>query len=305
MGSSLPSEGHRSDASVDVFLHIPKTGGSTLRTLLYEEYEGALLKVSYRKEGRTLPQLVGDLRSITPEQWNGHRLVFGHVGFGIHREIPRPVTYFTLVRHPVDRLMSQYLHSRRTADAAHHDAAVSYSLVECLRRGLVPRWINPLVWTLSEAQWQMEMGERGDEPCDEASLAEATRNLDAFAVVGLTERYDMSVAAMRSVLGWQQATYTTSNVGETPAWRRDPELRRELASLVELDLRLYETATQRFEQQWAENEAAFEDAMATTRWRQRRHMWWVTAERKWRAVRMVASADGRRRKARRAARPAA
>jgi len=261
----MTSEPPTWEEPLDVFLHVPKTGGTTLRTLLDAEYAGGVLRMYYRKHGHTLQDVVADLRKMEAPQWDRYRLVMGHFGWGLHYEVPRPVRYFTLARNPIDLLMSQYLHSRRVADAVHHDVAIAHSLTECLRRELVPRWINPLVWHLSDARWQLEMGVRADEPCNEQTLEEATRNVDEFAVIGLTERFDESVAAMRVLLGWGRHPYTTSNVGERPAWRREQDARREVSSRLELDIELYGHISRRFDQLWAANETTFHTALTAAR----------------------------------------
>jgi len=41
-------------------------------------------------------------------------VISGHLYFGIHREIPRPTAYFTMLRDRVDRILSNYYYVLHT-----------------------------------------------------------------------------------------------------------------------------------------------------------------------------------------------
>lgn len=39
-----------------------------------------------------------------------------HMGFGLHRHLPNPAVYFTLMRDPIERVMSHHYHILRDPD---------------------------------------------------------------------------------------------------------------------------------------------------------------------------------------------
>ena len=94
-----------------IFIHIPKTGGTSLRSLFEDHYGDRLLRV-YRSgpEPRVHPD---EIASITAQQ-AGAPAVFGHFAFGIHEHLPGEARYAAVLRDPVMRVVSHYyLYVRR------------------------------------------------------------------------------------------------------------------------------------------------------------------------------------------------
>ncbi len=78
--------------------------------------------------------------------------------------------------------------------------------------------------------------------CSPDTLEQAKKNLrEHFSVVGLLERYDVSVVLMKRIFGWRMPLYRIRNVTE----RRPPitEVPRQIVDIIEqnnrLDLELY------------------------------------------------------------------
>ncbi len=86
-----------------IFLHIPKAAGSTLLHILQRAYkpENRLFieDDSIREPDRLLS-------SMSDTQKREIALLAGHVKFGIHTWLPQPATYFTILRHPIERIIS-------------------------------------------------------------------------------------------------------------------------------------------------------------------------------------------------------
>jgi hypothetical protein len=98
-----------------VFIHVPKTAGSSLRDAVAELYPPSARLYLYHPWGlkgaidpKEFPQLPVELRARV-------RFVAGHIFYGLHQDLPRPARYTTIVREPVDRAASLYHHYRRLA----------------------------------------------------------------------------------------------------------------------------------------------------------------------------------------------
>src|SRR5438874_1730089 len=92
-----------------LFLHIPKTGGSTLSKILERQYP--------RAQTLTLDdQKIAQFKTLPVAERGRYCLVKGHLHFGLHHFIPRPSTYITLLREPVERVLSFYHYARSTPD---------------------------------------------------------------------------------------------------------------------------------------------------------------------------------------------
>ena len=90
-----------------IFLHIPKTAGSTMHAVLWRLY-GRKHVFMATVRGRHV-ELMDDLAERLHEP-PPLKAVISHVGFGFHErlEAARPYRHYTFLRNPVDRVISHY-----------------------------------------------------------------------------------------------------------------------------------------------------------------------------------------------------
>ena len=88
-------------------------------------------------------------------------------------------------------------------------------------------------------------------------LPAAVHNLDEHFAVGLTERFDASLIAMRELLGWRRPFYVSRNVGTRPNDVLHADTRELIAAYNALDVELYRHARERFELQIARRGRSF------------------------------------------------
>jgi hypothetical protein len=91
-----------------LFLHIPKTAGTSLRADIAGQlrYSETLLVYPGSGVGLSLEQLA----AMPDHQKRQFSLVFGHFFVGLHRLIPQPSHYVTFVREARSRLRSNVMH---------------------------------------------------------------------------------------------------------------------------------------------------------------------------------------------------
>eukprot|EP00002_Diphylleia_rotans_P022365 TRINITY_DN437_c1_g1_i1.p1 TRINITY_DN437_c1_g1~~TRINITY_DN437_c1_g1_i1.p1 ORF type:complete len:375 (-),score=85.62 TRINITY_DN437_c1_g1_i1:170-1129(-) len=103
LGLSIPREPHN---HTRLFIHVPRTGGSALRGFVesISKEKGLHFKVTIN--AFRFPQSPY-LKTPDRDHWN---VIFGHYAFGLHRLLPSYsyYTYFTTVRHPIERWVSQF-----------------------------------------------------------------------------------------------------------------------------------------------------------------------------------------------------
>ena len=97
------------------FLHVPKTAGTALRRVLAEQYGPDRVLELYHGIGA---DDVERLRRMEARDWQQVRAVAGHMEYGIHELIPFPVRYVTMLRDPVDRIVSHYSYRARDSGPA-------------------------------------------------------------------------------------------------------------------------------------------------------------------------------------------
>ncbi|SDC82928.1 MULTISPECIES: sulfotransferase family 2 domain-containing protein [unclassified Candidatus Frackibacter] len=218
-----------------IFMHIPKTGGITLRRIIDKQYDESKVFTGKHKGA------IGELE----EDRNQFRCVQGHVRFGIHEYCPEPYTYITMIREPVDRMISEYYHIRRSPTNRFHERMQSINLKEYA--------ISNEFASNSNRQVSILTGVKKDPfDLEKADLKEAKRNLDEyFSVVGITERFDESLLLMKRELGWDNILYTKKNVGQNRLPKE--EVSNEVLDIIKernkLDIELYNYAKNNLQEQ--------------------------------------------------------
>jgi hypothetical protein len=226
------------DASCIVFLHVPKTAGSTLTTVLRWQYRRLrphqVLRVSphesIEEQLDRLGPAIADLR-----------VLMGHFPYGAHELLPMPCRYITIVRDPVNRVLSEYRYVLSASGHPLHDALTSSSMDvdEYLSSGIDRFQLeNALTRQLSGRD------EHDDTPPTEHDVEVASDHLRTFDAVGLTERFDESLVLFKQVLGWSTPLYFRRNVSKAgPASGQVPaDVIARIRERNLLDLRIYELA---------------------------------------------------------------
>lgn len=243
---AMPTSPH--DFQTLIFLHIPKTAGTSLRHVLARQYpphETIELYAHSQVRGSNrypyLDELAGEVRERC-------RLLSGHFNFGLHERMPGPCRYLAVLREPVSRVLSIYGHAREHADHPLHKAIADEGLgVRELLEIDANEYRNAQTRAVSGLDLPVFLATAPAE-----ALALAKRNLDAhFVVCGLTERYDELLACAMVALGWKGATLDRLNVGRSghqPASGPADAVRASIAEANQLDIELYRYAEVRFDQ---------------------------------------------------------
>jgi hypothetical protein len=219
-----------------VFVHIHKTAGTTLRSLTDRQYRpNEIASVDWKSLEAFKASPEADRARI--------RLLRGHMPFGLHEFLPRPSTYITLMREPLDRAVSHYYWVRERPEHDLKAHAAAGDLVAYLESGVAADLDNGQVRLIAGAAF-VPFGEM-----TEAHLEQAVRNLDErFALAGLSERFDETLVLLRDALGWHRSLYYTRQnpTRGRPRDALDARTADALRAHNRLDLELYGYATDRF-----------------------------------------------------------
>jgi hypothetical protein len=221
-----------------IYVHIPKTAGTTLYSILKKNFERARIFFSHS---------AADLASLPAEERVRLQLIRGHFPYGIHRCLSQPFEYITILRDPIERTISNYYYVLRSPDHHLHNRLVTQKI------GLKEYVIESSNKQLDNGQTRMISGDGFQAPfgrCGRELLEQAKHNLQhSFSVVGLTERFDETVLLMARRFGWKRTHYVRRNTTEKrlPGEQLDPEILEAVRALNALDLELYAFATTLFE----------------------------------------------------------
>lgn len=224
-----------------IFLHIQKTAGTTLHRILdrqYPPHQDFFL--------RTANDYL-DFLDLSLEQRGQYRLIRGHMNFGLHQLLPGPATYFTVLREPVERVISYYYHIKRDPAHPQHKLAKQWELKEFLKLG-----VDKLMANGQTRIWSGDRPDLGYGECTTEVLALAKSNLRQYcSVVGLTERFDEALLLLKKRFGWRNIFYTRQNISKQRLTR--DELSSETLEMIEyynqFDIEFYQYGKELFEEQ--------------------------------------------------------
>lgn len=230
-----------------LFLHIPKTAGSTLMQIIERQYSPEAILIQHQP---TIHQALGALPSGAIDRFE---VAMGHLWFGVHALVPRAATYITVLRDPIERVISHYYFVQQHPEHYLHGVSRGMSLEEYVTSGCSNELAND--------QTRLLAGGAIDTPSE--MLAIAKQNLERhFAVVGLTEEFDQSLLLMQRCFGWRSPFYLKRNVTRHPSKAQLPAATlRVVEQHNQLDLELYRFARERFHARVRREGPAFEQAV--------------------------------------------
>lgn len=249
-----------------IFVHILKTGGMTLNTIIEKHYSPDRTYSTF--PSRHHPQ--GSLETFhqfTEAQKAKLDVLYGHMSYGLHEYLPRSAVYFTLLRDPVDRVISRYYHIHRDPKSLLHEEIQSgqMDLVDFTKHMAEAGQMDNLQTRVIAGNWVL----RGYGECDEQMLATAKENLKKFAVIGLMERFDETCLLLQRAFGWRDVYYTKRNVTKSRPLQADipDQTLQILQAHNQFDMALYEYAVELFEKQVRQQGPSFAKDVQLYQWK--------------------------------------
>lgn len=233
-----PPPPRKASKALDIFLHLPKTAGMTLNVVLHRQFpeRGAVFHTAHLHA----PDAARQFLDLPPAERGAVRLITGHTEFGLHEFLPAPATYFTVLRDPVERVLSHFYYVRATPDNPRYAEAAGMTLEEFVTSDRFPESDN--------GQTRLLAG-LADGAASDTLLRRAQSNIASrFTVVGLMEEFDASLLLFQRAYGWRPPYYVRLNVNAARPPRAEISART-LAIIREhtaLDGLLYDEAARAF-----------------------------------------------------------
>ena len=243
-----------------IFVHVPKSAGTTLNYIVAWEYSP--LRICH-VDGRFYRAAFHRISRRTPRQLDKYDLFSGHMPFGLHRRLTRKATYITVLRDPVERVISEYYYRQERR---------SHPIADIGVKGLSLRdYLEKLPY--DNVQTKLLAGTIPDYDylagsCDEEMLTVAKRNLaEHFTLVGLTERFEETLGLLKVLLGWKVGRFVPMRVtrGKPQRASLPPDVRDLIAEHNRFDRELYAYGTELFDRVLAEHREAVAEAVKQVR----------------------------------------
>jgi hypothetical protein len=239
-----------------IHLHIPKTAGLSLSSMVRhgfpsnEVYETPK-NVEFNGLGFvTLDCCVRDLVSLSPDNMKRIRYVCGSAPFGLHRAFERSAKYFTVIRHPVDRVISWFFY-------------ITQENVPYMREGRLLTFEEYV-----ESRYDIQLNDYqvrvvsgcsdldadltgGGAPVKQHQLELAKRNIDElFLAAAPLEQMTELALMVRMTYGWPMRRLQSEYQNRTKRRPRIKDIPARLVKIIEdcnsHDMELYEWVRKRF-----------------------------------------------------------
>lgn len=220
-----------------VFIHIPKAGGMTIYSAIRSIYKPSEIhKINPAAES------LEKYKQLSVARKKNLKVIYGHMDYQIHKFMPSNSRYFTMMRNPIERVISHYYYVKRTANNPLNELAKRSTLEDWITRCGLIEMNNGQTRRLSGYNDPEELSE-----CSEERLNQAKCTIQQqFSLVGITERFDESSRLLKQLFNWPIESVRPTNV--SPHRPNIKEIPTQTIQLIKkfnaLDIELYEYSAQ-------------------------------------------------------------
>jgi len=259
-----PSNDHTTTPVV-IYHHIAKTGGTSLRKVVQANYKGKALLEWYGPNRGSVDWWKVHYHALSPQRKAAIQCIAAHSSHYLIPVIDRPFRVFTLLRNPIDRVISLYYFTRILAQKGKGKGAeigrllisLNWSLGDiyrhAIRDDIDPQW-HSLLAPFFNGQTRAILGPHTDTSAIpflpktsgslDKTLQHAYQILEAYYEIGITEAYADSLRYFANVFGWEKIFVEHAN--RTQKRPRIHEISPEVITLIRefnhLDFKLHNYA---------------------------------------------------------------
>ena len=230
------------------FIHIPKTAGTAFKKLLEEKHLGGRFfpsRAYVDKNGGLYPHLPELIKLDQPRKTPS--ILIGHYPYATQQMVKGVPKKIVILRDPVERVISNIYHIKN------YDTRMEGKTPEEVYKLGSWHFSNLQVRYLTDKGIHPNMRFLDGKPLKQPQLKSAVANMRSCEVVGISKQLDRTVDLANKALGWSLSTPKQVNVARTPKVISD-KLRKRIIADNQLDQKLFDMATQRFNNLCAEYE---------------------------------------------------
>lgn len=230
-----------------VFVHLPKCGGTTLNNIIkinYNPWRTFEFVARGRRGSENNPLNFGDkeaadikyILTYLKKYESKIDVIIGHMPYGVHKYLNRRCRYFSVIRDPIKRVWSQFVHIANRTD--HYLYPIlrkhAFKLDHVLESGEVMEFRNDQVRML------LGSGKVDFDPTDSQNLIDRIKK--SYFYIDVLENFEKIVPNLADYFNWKDTTYINENLGSYEKFGHYPEeeIVQKIIKHNFLDLKLYE-----------------------------------------------------------------
>ncbi len=234
-----------------LFIHIPKTAGTTFKSILYRHFKEKEICPVWDEE-ILKEDLAGNIKK--------YRLFHGHFNYELIPAFDEKPVLLTFLREPIARIRSHYYYEKSLPEVQANDLPIGAREVVYLAKNKdIETYLNHDSEVLKHMTTNLQtrkIAASSNYPLDQWSDDEwyemASSHLQQFDFVGILERFDESMQLFNAKFGIKDSDYEVKN-NITPIDQKiDIESMRQIKGLapkINLDDKLYRLGCERFEKE--------------------------------------------------------
>jgi len=264
----------RNNNKVLIHFHIGRTGGVSFRhQILQRKFGPTLMPITVNKIHASVNTKDGftyikDYCNLPNIEKNKINCLSGHIPFGIHKYIPRSSTYISLIRNPVDRIISEWnsVCTKKNHPFNKHvlskynlnfEDYISLDFIndrldvpdDIFMGAAVPnhqtRFYNGILYKDALPKLYCDLPD---------TLTSAKINIEKyFPIIGVAEKYDQFLVLLKKMYGWNYKDICYPDVRLNTTKEHNSNISNKYISLIEKynsdDMGLYEFICKRFDNQ--------------------------------------------------------
>jgi hypothetical protein len=222
-----------------IHLHMPKTAGTTLKVLIRKNYSPEQIIDLYGLF-RGHEEVVEKLKSLPLDETEW---INCHLSFGIHKHLSRPATYITMLRDPVERIISDYYFILSNPRHELHNEVSQIDLIDFQKQAIH-----------TNKQCKIILGAPLAGTVEMGDVEKAKKIMEEhFCFVGITELFTESAFLMKKQFNWSKINIIKRNV--TKNRPKAEEIKEEVIKQIkennQVDIALYQYVRRMLEERIA------------------------------------------------------